>query len=462
MHPVIAIVGRPNVGKSTLFNCLTRSRAALVADEPGITRDRQFALARLADRPVVLADTGGLGDARDELSTLVSTQALQAVDESDLALLIVDGREGLTPEDERIGEELRRRGKRTVVVVNKTEGTDPLLAAAEFHELGLGEPVPISASHRRGLDTLEEAVAGRLPEPSASEAGEDDGVRVAIVGRPNAGKSTLVNRLVGETRVIAHDAPGTTRDSIRVPFRRGERDYTLIDTAGIRRRARVHEPVEKFSVLKSLQAIASCDVVILVVDAEHGVTDQDASLLGQVLEAGKALAIAINKWDLVETSDRARVRMALERKLGFVDFARRHFICALDGRGLGALFRSVDRAWASAGARLPTSELNRVLQRCQTHQPPPLVRGRRIKLRFAHQGGTSPPLIIVHGNQTDALPEHYRRYLARAYRSSFELEGTPVVMQFRTGENPYRGRVNRLTPRQRRRRKRLLRHAKRK
>jgi GTP-binding protein len=460
--PVVAIVGRPNVGKSTLFNCLTRSRDALVAGEPGLTRDRQYGIAGAGAGAYVVVDTGGLTGDSNAMARAISTQALRAVEEADAVVFMVDGREGLSVADEDIASQLRHTGKAVTIAVNKTEGLEPDVAVGEFHALGLGEPWPIAAAHRRGIQALVDATLSCLPPLDESAPIEDGGVRIAVVGRPNVGKSTLINCLLAEDRLVAHDTPGTTRDSIRVPFRHAGRDYTLIDTAGIRRRSRVSEAIEKFSVVKSLQSIAAADVVVVVVDASEGITDQDAGLLGMVLDAGRALTIAMNKWDRTDAADRRLVRSDVERKLTFLDWATVHYISALKGTGLRRLLASVDEAWSSASRRMSTPELNDVLARALTRNPPPVVRGRRIKLRYAHQGGSSPPLIVIHGNQTARVPDNYRRYLARAFREGLQLHGTPIRLQFKSGENPYKGRRNVITPRQQRRRKRLMKHAKRK
>ena len=457
--PVVAIVGRPNVGKSTLFNTLTRSRDALVADEPGLTRDRRYGIAAGPD-PFVVIDTGGLTDDGERMARAISGQALRAVDESDAVLLMVDGRDGLTAADEQIAARLRATGRAVTVVVNKTEGLDPDLAVAEFHALGLATPLAVSAAHRRGIPAILEALRTGFPPRGARFRDDEEGIDVAIVGRPNVGKSTLINRLIGDERLVADDAPGTTRDSIRVPFRLGGRCYTLVDTAGIRRRGRIAEKIEKFSVVKSLQAIAAADVVVVVLDATEGVTDQDTGLLGMVLDAGRALTVAVNKWDRLDAEGRRAAVEALDRKLAFLSFVSVHHTSALEGTGLRRLFRSVDRAWRSASRAMSTPELNDILARALARLPPPVVRGRRIKLRYAHQGGSSPPLIVVHGNQTDRVPDNYRRYLTRMFREGLDLHGTPVRLEFRSGENPFKGRRNVMTPRQQRRRKRLLRHAK--
>ena len=460
MLSTVALVGRPNVGKSTLFNALTRTRDALVADLPGLTRDRRYGYARIRDRDVLVVDTGGLAGGADPLARLVSEQAGLAVEESDLVVLVLDARAGLTPGDQRIAERLRRSGKPIVVAANKVDGLDEAIATTEFHGLGFGEPIPTAAVHRRGVGRLSAALAERLP-PAGQGAGHrrEDGVRVCVIGRPNTGKSTLVNRLVGEERVLADDMPGTTRDSVEVPFEHGARRYVLIDTAGIRRRSRISQAVEKFSVVKSLEAIADADVAIVLLDAGAGPSDQDASLLGLVLDAGRAPVVAVNKWDLPDREARGTLRRELERRLAFAPFCPVCRISALHGTGLGALMRGVDACHRSAFVKLPASGLTRALGHAVDRSPPPLVRGRRIKLRHAHQGGSNPPVIVVHGNQTELVPASYRRYLAGRFREAFDLVGTPLRIELRTGENPFRGRRNLLTPRQRRRRERLLRHA---
>jgi GTP-binding protein len=466
MLPVMVIVGRPNVGKSTLFNALTRSRDALVADRPGVTRDRHYGVGRAGDRRFVVVDTGGLSTDADPVARLTSSQARRAVAEADTVLLLVDAREGLNAEDQRIAEELRGTGKPLLLVANKVDGLDPDGALAEFHALGLERVVAISAAHRRGLQSMVRAALEAMPEARQDESPErepstDGGIRVAVVGRPNVGKSTLVNRLTGSERVVTHDAPGTTRDSVEVPFERDGQAFTLIDTAGLRRRSRVDDAVEKFSAVKTLQAIEACQVVVLMLYARDGVTDQDAHLLGLVLEAGRAVVLAANKWDGLDAERRRRMRDELARRLRFVDFASLVTVSALHGSGLGELLTAVRQAHAAATARLPTPDLTRVLQAAVARTPPPAVRGRRIKLRYAHQGGTAPPRVVIHGNQLDALPAHYRRYLERVFREAFALQGTPVVLELRTGHNPFEGRRNRLTPRQERKRKRLMRRVKR-
>jgi GTPase len=464
MIPVIALVGRPNVGKSTLFNRLTRTQDALVATLPGLTRDRKYGEGRIGERPFIVVDTGGLAAGDKELDGLMERQAWQAIEEADLVFFLVDARDGLTGADEAIAADLRRHGKPLTLVVNKTDGLDPDSALSEFHRLGLGEPQPVSASHGRGVERLMRGALAALPPPAEDEAAQEPDdertVRVAVVGRPNAGKSTLINRILGEERMLASDQPGTTRDSIFIPFERDGVAYTLIDTAGVRRRARVTEAVEKFSIIKTLQAIDAAHVVILVLDARTGIGEQDASLAGHIAEKGRALVLAVNKWDGLEPHERRMVKDQLDRRLPFLGFASVRFISALHGTGVGELFPLVRRAHASAMRELPTPQLTEILERAIAAHQPPLVRGRRIKLRYAHQGGRNPPLIVIHGNQTESVPENYRRYLENAFRDALKLSGTPVRIEFRTGGNPYQGRRNTPTPRQISRRRRLMRHVK--
>ncbi|MFV1973035.1 MAG: ribosome biogenesis GTPase Der [Thiohalobacterales bacterium] len=462
MIPVIALVGRPNVGKSTLFNRLTRTRDALVAAVPGLTRDRKYGDGRYGDRTFIVVDTGGLSGDRDALDGLMAQQAWQAIDEADQVFFLVDGREGLTGHDETIAVALRRTGKPQTLIVNKIDGMDADAALADFHALGLGDPVPVSASHGRGVEQLLNRTFAGLPpavEPDSTVAA-DDTIRVAVAGRPNVGKSTLINRMLGEDRVLAFDEPGTTRDSIFIPFQRDGVDYTLIDTAGVRRKARVREVVEKFSIIKTLQAIDAANVVILVLDAQSGISEQDASIAGYIAEKGRALIVAVNKWDGLDAHERSAVRNQLELKLPFLGFASTMFISALHGTAVGELYAEISRAHASAMRDLPTPRLTAVLEQAvQAHQPP-LVRGRRIKLRYAHQGGRNPPVIVIHGNQTERVPETYRRYLANAFRKHLKLSGTPIRIEFRTGSNPYKGIRNKLTPRQAGRKRRLMKYVK--
>jgi GTPase len=438
MKPVIALVGRPNVGKSTLFNRLTRSRDALVHDLPGVTRDRHYGEGRGAGRGFIAIDTGGLEpSARSGIFSHMARQAEQAIAEADAVIFVVDGRAGLTPADRDIAERLRRKSN-VWLAVNKTEGMRPETACAEFHELGIGAPAAISAAHGEGVRELVDAVLAPFPEEGSEEA-EDPGKhpRVAIVGRPNVGKSTLINALVGEERVIAFDEPGTTRDPIEVPFERRGRRYTLIDTAGVRRRGRTGTPVEYFSIVKALQAIEAANVAVLLLDSADGVTEQDAHVAGYILERGRAVVIAVNKWDAAGKEARSRIKAELEWKLGFLRFAEAHMISAKGGTGLGALLRSVDGAHAAALARLPTPKLTRALQAALERQAPPRSGLVRPKLRYAHQGGVNPPRIIIHGNALDRVPQSYKRYLEGFFRDQFGLVGTPLAIEFRTGRNPY-------------------------
>ena len=451
MKPVVVLIGRPNVGKSTLFNRLTRSRRALVADAPGLTRDRQYGDGRVGDRPYFVVDTGGVvtgltpAKDREDMKSGIAAQVRTALTEADAVVLIVDAREGIHPVDRVLATDLRRQGRPVWVAVNKAEGHDPDTVVAEFHALGLGEPLAVSAAHGEGVDELIRRVLEKLPV--AEEAEPDTGIpRIAVIGKPNVGKSTLVNALLGEQRVVACDEPGTTRDSIYVPLERDGRRYVLVDTAGVRRRGRIDDMLEKFSVLKTLQAIDEANVAILVIDAQVGVAEQDASLAGYALEAGRALVVAVNKWDAVQPGERDWAKRELERKLPFLDFARMHFISARDGTGVGGLFRSVDEAHASAQRTLSTPKLNRVLLAAVTATPPPLLRGRRARPKYAHQGGKNPPRVIIHGNQVASLSKPYLRYLAKTFRQAFHLIGTPVLIECRQEENPYQ---HKKTPSQR-------------
>ncbi len=436
MLPVVALVGRPNVGKSTLFNVLTGTRDAIVADVPGLTRDRQYGFGRVGLVPCVVVDTGGLIENPMGLETQIRAQTERAVEEADRVVFVVDARSGLTPQDQFVARALRRAGKPVTVALNKSEGLDAEVAAAEFHSLGFGEPIGISASHSQGCDELMAAVLRDVPAASAGQEA-DDAVRIAVIGRPNVGKSTLVNRLIGEERVIASDQPGTTRDSILVPFERDGRRFTLIDTAGVRRRARVEDTIERASVAKTLQAIDEAHVVILVLDAHETVAEQDASVLGIALERGRALIIAVNKWDGIADEQREAIRDQLDLRLDFVPFAPVHFISARHGTGVGELVHATVRAYEAAMREMPTRELTRALEHAITMHQPPLVRGRRIKLRYAHQGGRNPPRVVIHGNQTASVPGAYTRYLTNVFRKTFDLFATPVVIEYRTDQNPY-------------------------
>ena len=446
MKPVVVLVGRPNVGKSTLFNRLTRSRAAIVADVPGLTRDRQYGNGVVGDRPYWIVDTGGIseslradGAVPATLPALTVEQTRIAVNEADAVILLLDGRAGPAGADREIADTLRRLGKPVTVAVNKLEGADAAVALAEFHGLGLGVPHAVSAAHGEGVEELMEQVLAPLPRVVDAPVPADL-PRVAVIGRPNVGKSTLVNALLGEQRVVVSDEPGTTRDSLYLPLSRAGKDYVLIDTAGVRRRGRVHEAIEKFSVIKTLAAIDAANVAILLIDAHTGASEQDANLAGYVLERGRAIVVAVNKWDLLDRAARDWMKRELSRKLAFLDFAPVHYISAKDNVGLSGLFASVDQAFASANHEMPTPRLNRVLEQAVAATPPPVIRGRRARLKFAHQGGKNPPIVVVHGNQTRSLPEAYRRYLSNAVRRAFDLVGTPVRIECREGDNPFKGK----------------------
>ena len=437
MKPTLVIVGRPNVGKSTLFNRLTKSRDALVADMPGLTRDRHYGHGRLGSRPYLVVDTGGfVPNAKEGILAEMAQQAEAAIAEADMLLFVVDGRTGMTAQDKAIAERLRRTGRLLLLVVNKAEGMERALAGAEFHELACGVPLVISAAHGDGVKELvEEALA---PFPEAQETAEESqSPRIAVVGRPNVGKSTLINALLGEERIIAFDQPGTTRDAIAVPFQRKGRDYTLIDTAGLRRRGKVFEAIEKFSVIKTLQSIEAANVVIFVLDASQDISDQDAHIAGFCVEAGRAMVIAVNKWDSVDDYRRERAKMDMARKLNFLGFAKVHYISALKGEGINPLLASVDAAYAASMVRMPTPKLTRLLQAAIEKQAPPRHGIFRPKLRYAHQGGNNPPVIVIHGNALDHVSDAYRRYLERTFMEAFKLKGTPLRVEFRTTRNPY-------------------------
>lgn len=463
MLPVIALVGRPNVGKSTLFNQLTRSRDAIVADFPGLTRDRQYGQARIGSRPCMIVDTGGITGGESGIDMSMAEQSLTAIDEADLVLLMVDAREGLNTTDQLLAQQLRRANKAFHLVVNKIDGLSADVATGEFYALGGESLHAIAASQGRGVRQMLDSVLARFPEePESGVAAleQADSTRVAIVGRPNVGKSTLVNRLLGEERVVVFDQPGTTRDSIYIDFERDDKRYTLIDTAGVRRRKNVKLTVEKFSIVKTLKAIDDAHVVLLVMDAHEGIVDQDMHLLGQCIEAGRALVLAVNKWDGIEPHQRDYIKRELDRRLRFADYADTHYISAMHGTGVGHLYKSINAGFESATRKLSTNELTRILEGAVLEHAPPMVNGRRIKLRYAHAGGQNPPLIVIHGNQTESVPNAYRRYLEKVYRRELKLVGTPVRIEFRTGDNPFAGRRNQLTERQVQRKRRLMAHVK--
>ena len=503
MTPVIALVGRPNVGKSTLFNRLTRTRDALVADFPGLTRDRKYGHANIAGLDFIVIDTGGIDGTEEGVEEKMAEQSLLAIEEADVVLFLVDARAGLLPADIGIAQYLRQRDKTTVVVANKTDGIDADSHCAEFYQLGLGEVEQIAAAQGRGVTQLIEQVLAPLGEklnadqaveneedfaneeenPTASldewdndfdfeneedaalldealaeeqESVLDKNIKIAIVGRPNVGKSTLTNRILGEERVVVYDMPGTTRDSIYIPMERDGQQYTIIDTAGVRKRGKVNLAVEKFSVIKTLQAIQDANVVLLTIDAREGISDQDLSLLGFILNAGRSLVIVVNKWDGLSQDIKDQVKSELDRRLDFIDFARVHFISALHGSGVGNLFESVQEAYACATQKTSTSMLTRILRMASDEHQPPLVNGRRVKLKYAHPGGYNPPIIVIHGNQVDRLADSYKRYLSNYFRKSLKIIGSPIRIQFQEGNNPFAGKRNKLTPSQLRKRKRLM------
>ena len=437
MKPTLVLVGRPNVGKSTLFNRLTKTRDALVADQPGLTRDRHYGHGKLGSKPYLVVDTGGFEPlAKDGSMHEMARQTEQAIAEADAVIFLVDGRTGVTALDKEIANKLRKIERPVIVAVNKAEGMDRGVVVADFHELGLGDPVAISATHGEGVRHLVEHVLEDWPEAEETES-PDSALRVAIVGRPNVGKSTMINALLGEERVIAFDQPGTTRDAIHIDFERGGKPYTLIDTAGLRRKGKVFEGIEKFSVIKTLQAIEDAQVVILVLDARQDISDQDAHIAGFILESGRALVVAVNKWDGLDAYRRERIKEALEAKLKFLEFASFHYVSALKGQGLATVFRSVDAAYKAATATLTTPRLTRALIEAVSRQSPPRSGLFRPKLRYAHQGGRNPPLIVIHGNALDKIPDAYRRYLEHSFREVFRLQGTPLRIQFNTSENPF-------------------------
>jgi len=465
MKPVIAIVGRPNVGKSTLFNFLTKSRNALVVDRPGVTRDRQYGFGSYQGRDFILIDTGGLGrndKDSENIANLISDQSLRAIEEADVLIWLVDGRDSLTSEDEHLAKVLRPMCEHIFLTANKIEGLNVDIVLSDLYRLGFDNLYAISAKRGDGVRHLMDQVVQHLPAESEDKIQIEHGLRIAVLGRPNVGKSTLTNRILGEERVLTFSQPGTTRDSIAIPFERNGKPYTLIDTAGIRRRSKIIDTIEKFSILKSLQAIDSTQIVVLVLDAQEAITEQDATLLGLIADSGKALIIAVNKWDDLEVSHKARIKTQLDRKLGFLDYACIHFISALHGSGVGKLFVSVNKISKSLSIEPAASKVTTILQQAIEAHPPPVVRGRRIKLRYAHLGGHDPIRIIVHGNQTERVPESFRRYLANQMRKQLKLVGTPVLIEFKQGENPYKNRKNILTSRQIEKRRRLMRHVKKK
>lgn len=441
--PIIALVGRPNVGKSTLFNRLTRSRDAIVADYPGLTRDRQYGTGRVGSAPYIVVDTGGLSGETDGVDPLMAGQVRAALEEADAVLFLVDGRQGILPADEVIAGYVRLFDKPVQVLVNKSEGYDHEMAKADFYQLGMGEPLAISSAHGDNVEAAINGVLAEIPEKESEDEfdlDEHPGVRVAVIGRPNVGKSTLINRMIGEERVVAFDMPGTTRDSIFVPFERDGEPYTLIDTAGVRRRKNIKEKIEKFSIVKAMEAMDQSHVVILVIDGSEGLTDQDLTLLGLAIESGRGLVLAVNKWDNLSSYQREQVKNELQRRLQFVEYAKQHLISALHGSGVGDLFKTVQIVYQAAFKKVPTSDLNRVLEQAVNEHQPPLIAGRRVKLRYAHLGGLNPPRVIIHGNQVDKLSESYTRYLIGVFRKAFRWIGTPIMIEYKATENPFEGR----------------------
>jgi GTP-binding protein len=481
MLPVIALVGRPNVGKSTLFNRLTNTRDALVADFPGLTRDRKYGQAKVDDLAFIVVDTGGISGDEEGIDAAMAEQSLLAIEEADVVFFLVDARAGLTPADQGIADHLRKSEKKTYVVANKVDGIDGDSESADFYALGLGHVHQIAAAHGRGVSQLlnqsvrelEDQFPDMKLEPEQEIVSEEDAeaqlerlqgmpIKLAIVGKPNVGKSTLTNRILGEERVLVYDMPGTTRDSVFIPMQRDEREYVLIDTAGVRKRKKVTEAIEKFSIVKTLQAIEASNVVLMIIDAREGISDQDLSLLGFVLNSGRSLVLAVNKWDGLDNDVKDDIKRESDRRLGFIDFARLHFISALHGTGVGHLFESVQEAYASATQRINTSMLTRIMEMAQDDHQPPLVRGRRVKMKYAHAGGYNPPVIVIHGNQVQDLPDSYKRYLMNYYRKALKTMGTPIKIEFREGANPFEGKKNQLTLAQQRKRRRMMSYHKKK
>lgn len=452
MLTTIALVGRPNVGKSTLFNRLTKTRDALVANYSGLTRDRKYGEVTLLANRYLLIDTGGISGEEEGIDLEMAGQSRMAIEEADLVLFMVDGKEGITAADQTLTDHLRKSGKQVILVVNKIDGQNEDLVQAPFFELGFTQVVPIAASQGRGIRGLSECVIDTLPGAPVEETVDEEkgdshaGTKMAVVGRPNVGKSTLVNRLLGEDRVVVYDEPGTTRDSIYIHYERDGEPYTIIDTAGVRRRKNIKLTVEKFSIVKTLQAVDDANVVIIVVDAQEGLVDQDLHLLGHVIDTGRAVVIAINKWDGLESEHKQYIKDELDRRLRFVDFADIHYISALHGTGVGHLYASVKRAYKSATEKLSTNFLTRILEDAVKDHQPPLIQGRRIKMRYAHVGGHNPPIIVIHGNQTDKTPKHYERYLEKTFRRALDLHGTPIRIEFKNTDNPFEGKKKKAAP----------------
>lgn len=465
MIPVIALVGRPNVGKSTLFNRLTTARDALVADYSGLTRDRKYGEGELFDKRFIAIDTGGITGEEEGIDSAMANQSFLAMEEADVILFIVDCKDGLTPTDAALVEILRKKTIPVYIVANKIDGSNPDVALADFYTLGFANLYPITANQGRGVKALMTDVLAHFPETSVTSAADSaledkGGIKIAVVGRPNVGKSTLVNRLLGDDRVVVFDEPGTTRDSIYIHYERAGKPYTLIDTAGVRKRKNIKLSIEKFSIVKTLQAIDDSNVAVLLIDASEGLVEQDLHLLGYCIDAGRALVVGINKWDGLEDGQREWVKRELERRLRFADFVDLHFISALHGTGVGNLYKSIERAYHSATDKLSTNFLTRILEDAVADHEPPLVRGRRIKLRYAHPGGKNPPVIVIHGNQVNEVPKHYIRYLEKTFRRALDLHGTPITIQLKSGDNPFAGRKNKLSASQIAKKRRAFKHYK--
>ena len=465
MIPVIALVGRPNVGKSTLFNRLTTARDALVADYSGLTRDRKYGEGELFDKRFIAIDTGGITGEEEGIDSAMANQSFLAMEEADVILFIVDCKDGLTPTDAALVEILRKKTIPVYIVANKIDGSNPDVALADFYTLGFANLYPITANQGRGVKALMTDVLAHFPETSVTSAADSaledkGGIKIAVVGRPNVGKSSLVNRLLGDDRVVVFDEPGTTRDSIYIHYERAGKPYTLIDTAGVRKRKNIKLSIEKFSIVKTLQAIDDSNVAVLLIDASEGLVEQDLHLLGYCIDAGRALVVGINKWDGLEDGQREWVKRELERRLRFADFVDLHFISALHGTGVGNLYKSIERAYHSATDKLSTNFLTRILEDAVADHEPPLVRGRRIKLRYAHPGGKNPPVIVIHGNQVNEVPKHYIRYLEKTFRRALDLHGTPITIQLKSGDNPFAGRKNKLSASQIAKKRRAFKHYK--
>lgn len=460
MLPVVVLVGRPNVGKSTFYNLLTRSRDALVSDFPGLTRDRQYGRVTVEDKSFYIVDTGGIGVEDEDIDTLMAGQSERALEEADLILFMVDARAGLAPLDETIALKLRKRNKPVVLIVNKIDGLNETIAPLDFQKLAIHEYFAISAANNRGTQAVMEKILQTFEGRFEDQEPEHDGVKIAFIGRPNVGKSTLLNRILGEERVVVYDMPGTTRDSISVPFTRNGKDYVLIDTAGVRRRARVSQVIEKFSIIKTLEAIRQSNVCLLLIDAQEGLTDQDLHLLGLIVKEGRALVIVVNKWDGLSDDARQHIKNELYRRLQFVRFAKIKFISALHGSGVGLLYDDIDQAYESSRLDLSTPRLTRILEELVADHALPMINGRRIKLRYAHAGGQNPPIIVVHGNQVDKMPDSYKRYLMNGFMTALKLVGTPLTIELKGNDNPYKDKHNTLTPRQEYKRSRMMKHYK--